>query len=46
MCNMKDIYNFIVGEESIFSLSLDELSGNVNVMIVDENGEWIFSFFN
>ena len=44
--NTKDIHNFTVGEESTFSLSLDELSGNANVMIVDENGERILSSFN
>lgn len=44
--NTKDIYNFTVDEESTFNLTLDELSGNANVMIVDENGDRLFSSFN
>lgn len=44
--NSKDIYNFTLGEESTFSLTLDELSGNANVMVLDENGDRVFSSFN
>ncbi|MDY7004906.1 MAG: PPC domain-containing protein [Cyanobacteriota bacterium] len=44
--NTKDIYNFTVDEDSNFSLTLDELSGNANVQVVDENGDRVFRSFN
>ncbi|NEQ39895.1 MAG: peptidase-like protein [Okeania sp. SIO3I5] len=44
--NTKDIYNFTVDEASTFNLTLDELSGNANVTIVDENGDRLFRSFN
>ncbi len=44
--NTKDIYNFTVDEQSTFNLTLDGLSGNANVTIVDENGDRLLSSSN
>jgi hypothetical protein len=44
--NGNDFYNFSLDSQSNFTLTLDQLKRDANVMVLDSEGEMVFSGFN